>query len=223
MKKILAIILALASVFAMFSCGGDGIEEQVEAVKTMYSVSTPTKIATTTTNTIGNTVLDGTYTLITGKIDGKLATVMQFEYEEFATVDEGKGEIITGAVKTVSGSREFHEDRGVRENGGKWEEGFNFAPSAGDIALNLDLENLTEVKYENNTLSFIIPADKTAAVLGEENAIEADVAVSIVNDGAVITGITMNYTLEAEGDYPETVVVVTTSYEYDIQEVTLVK
>jgi len=223
MKKILAIILALASVFAMFSCGSDGIEDEVKNIQTMYSASTPTKIATTTTNTLGTTVLNGTYTLVTGKIDGKLATVMQYSQDEIASIDDGKGEIITGAVKTVSGSKEFHEDMGVRIDGKNWEEGFNFAPAAGDIAIDLTFENLKDVKYENNTLTFVIAADKTAAVLGEANAINADVAVTIVNDGAVITGITMSYTLEAEGDFPETVVVVTTSYEYDIQEVTLVK
>ncbi len=227
MKKILAIILALTCVFAMFSCGKEGIEDQVESIERMYSVSAPTKIVATTSSTFGNIVLDGTYTYVTGKIDGKIATVEQSVYEELASVEDGKGEIITGAVKTVSSTKEFHEDLGIREsyNGAfkNWTDGYNFAPVAGDIAIDLAFENLKDVKYENNTLSFTVTSDKTAAVLGEDYAQDADIAVAIVNDGSVVTSITMSYTLEAEGDYPETAVVISISYEYDIQEVTLVK
>ena len=217
MKKILAIILVLCSVFAMFSCDDGEIGDTVATISSMYAVSTPTKIATTSKTTMGNVELDGTYTLVTGKVNGKVATVSLFEYEEIASIDEGSGEVITGAIKTVKGSK------GVRENGGSWTDGYNFAPVAGDIAINLDMDNLTDVLFENNVLTFSVAADKTAAVFGENNAIDADVSVTITNDGAVITGITMQYTLEASGDYPEAVIVITTSYEYDIQEVTLTK
>ena len=66
-------------------------------------------------------------------------------------------------------------------------------------------------------------AANTAAVLGEENAVNADVHVVITTNGAVVTGVTISYTIAATDTDPEISVNIATVYSYDLQAVTLTK
>lgn len=233
MKKIIAIILAAACIFAFASCGetGDGngdFENPIEAIVAMYALSEPTKIVTTHTTVIGNITLSGEETLVTGSIDGKIATVYEYWYEELTGIDEGGGEIIYDVKKVVSGSKEYLEDSGVRENGGNWKKNeYNFAPTKGDIAINITEALVSDVSYSGNTLMFTVPEENIEAVFGVETEFEGNVKVSIFNDGAVITGIVVEYTIPGESDddieYPDSVVTISTSYTYDLEVITLVK
>ncbi len=223
MKKIIALLLSVVCVFSIVSCKDNGETDIIKAVNDKYAISAPTKIVTTSTHTIGNKTLNGTYTLVTGKIDGLIATVSEYSYEKFATVEEGAGDTETPFYTTVKGSKEFLENRGIRVDGGEWTDGFNFAPVAGDIAINITKDNVKDAKYENGVFTCVVANDKTVEVFGEGNAPAADVTVTVKDDGAVITGITLSYTIPATEDYPETVVVITTVYTYDLEQVTLVK
>ena len=232
MKKIIALVLALTCSIALFSCGKkDGIEKDVKDVASMYESSAPTKIVTTVKNTVGTREYDAEYTLVTGKIGDKIATVYTYWYEKLRSVEDGANSEIVGPEEIVKGSREFLEDSGVRENGGKWDdEGYNFAPAAGDIAIDLKFSNLVDPKYENNVLTFSVAPDKAqdvlAVVLGEdldEGAIAGNVSVTITNAGSVITGITVVYTVAATDDYPEIVTTVSAVYTYDLEKITLTK
>ena len=221
MKKIIAIILALAALFSLSACNNDEEGPTIADVTAMYASSAPTKIVTTTTQIIGDTVtLNGVEEMKTGKIDGKIATVYTYSIEELAEISSGAE--IKGAIETVTGSKEFFDGK-VRVNGGSWMPDYNFAPAEGDIAINLDEANLKDVVFGENMGSFTVEAKNTAAVFGEENELEADVEVVITNDGAYITGITLTYTIAESDDYPEVVVTKTTLYTYDLEEITLVK
>lgn len=232
MKKIIAIILAAACVFAFASCGDEGgenggFENPIEAIVAMYAISEPTKIVTSHTTQIGNVTLSGEEVLVTGSIDGKMATVYEYWYEELTGIDEGGGEIVYDVKKVVSGSKEYLEGSGVREDGGSWKKNaYNFAPVKGDIAINITEDIVNNVNYSGNTLVFTVPEANIESVFGVETEFEGDVKVSITNDGAVITGIVIEYTISAESDddveYPDSVVIISTSYTYDLELISLI-
>ena len=74
---------------------------------------------------------------------------------------------------------------------------------------------------------FTVPEANIEAVFGFDSELEGDVKVSITNDGAVITGIVLEYTVVGESDdedvvYPDSVVTISTSYTYDLELVSLI-
>ena len=241
MKKIIALILSLCCVFALFSCDKDGDETSAvdgvaEFVK-MYSTSEPTKAVTSHTTKIGNVSLSGKSTLTAGTLsDGKRATVLVEERENLLSVQLGAGaSIIPITGEPIKTSREFVEGRGVRENGGGWDsEMGDFAPKAGSIALKLDTQLLKDVSYidggSSSTLSFKVEAANTSAVLGEGYTLQSDASVVITSNKAVITSVIITYAEEiplededSEFIYPEAEVTISTVYTYSIETVTLLK
>ena len=241
MKKIIAMILALACVFAVSSCGEEEVEKTAEqiAVETTlsyYAASVPTRIQTNTERVYGDNfyTLKGEYILETGKTaDGLLITVQTYEQDKLRTVAEGSDSVVLEPIYTETGSEEFLEGSGRRTNGKKWVDGANFAPTAGSIALNLPYDKLTDVTYTtakySNVLSFTVAEDNAADVFGaneDGDCIldnESDVLVTITNNGAVITGVTIEYTVEEDDDFPGQTVVIDTVYGYELQAPKLVK
>lgn len=240
MKKIICMLLVLACSFALFACGKE--EELSGAQKTAqyYENSLPTKVVTTSAQSIVNnkgvvvTTLEGKYTLVTGTIAGKIATVQEYEQDYVREVADGANANVVGPIDKETGSLEYLEDYGRRVNGGAWDaKGLNFGPTAGSIAINLDESLITNANYtegENgiNTLTFTVPNANIAAVFGanaDETALltaSSDVEVTITNDGALVTSITISYTaVEKTRYYPERRVVLTTEYEYGVQNVEL--
>lgn len=243
MKKLIALILALCTVFLVASCdknetpqpsqnGGETVDG-VEVFKNLYAVSAPTKVVTTQKSVIGTVTLNGGSTLVTGALsNGSAATVYTYKYELLQSIEEGAGEIITPIMTTIEGSREYVEGEGERYDGGAWDpEAGNFAPTPGSIAINLDASKLRDCVYSsgNNikTLSFSVKKKDVAAVLGSDG-ISSDVNVVITANEAVITGITISYTetLVPEDEdllYPDVEITISTVYSYGIEEITLVK
>ena len=238
MKKIICLLLVLACSFAMFACGKE--EELTGAQKTAqyYENSLPTKVVTTSTQSIINDsgvavqTLNGKYELVTGTIAGKLATVQTYEQDYIREVAEGANAVVVGPIGTESGSLEYLEGYGRRTNGGAWDpNGLNFGPTAGSIAINLDESLLSGVNYTEadgaNTLTFTVPNANIAAVFGADTddvallTASSDVEVTIVNDGAFVKSITISYSIDGTRYYPERKVVMTTEYEYDVQSVEL--
>lgn len=226
MKKIIAVILALASMLVLFSCNQNTVPEEdtrtdLQKVTDYYAASCPTKCEVNYTYDLSGKTATGKSTLVTGKIAGKIATVYTYEFEKMASISDDA----TSAVTKETGSKEYLEDKGVRTNAsGKWaKDGTNFAPTLGSIAINLDAAIIKEYTYKNNTLTFVVAADDTATILGEENAVNADVTVTIVDDGAVVTGITLDYTLPKTSRVDKTHVTYVTVYSYDLQTVELLK
>lgn len=229
MKKIIAIILAITCAFALFSCGEDEVGASVASVNEMYKNSAPTKTVVTTVKDVGGEQYNGLYTLITGKVGGAVATQYTYEYEVLRSVEEGAGSNILGAKEVKKGSKEFLDGKGVRVNGGAWDaEGYNFAPVGGAIAVNLDTSNIKDPVFENGKLTFKVAPDKALAVFGtvldadlEEGAIAADIDVVITCAGSVVTGIKIVYTVDGEGDYPDSTITVEAKYSYDLQKITM--
>ena len=237
MKKIIALILALCCVFAIVSC--DGGEEQTSGVaefERLYSASEPTKVVTNQTTAIGNVFLKGSSILVTGALNnGDVATVYTESYETLQSVQSGAGDVITPIMgEPITSSREYVEGKGVRYDGGAWDEtGLNFAPKAGSIAINLDETKLKDCIYNDSgdvkTLTFTVEAKNASSVFGEwASEITSDVSVIITANVAVVTGITVSYTEDIVSDdedieYPAANITISTVYTYDVEEITLVK
>ena len=238
MKKIFALLLIAVLALSLFvSCGDDpaptpdgGATEDnrtdVEKVAAMYANSQPTKVVATTTQTFGNKTLTGSYTLTVGTVDGVEAANYVAEYEQMRDVNSGATINIYGPIEAKTEQLDYRKGWGVRSGGfgNKWDKNAeSFVPEKGAIALNLVEENLTDVKYENNKLTFKVTKDKTAAVLGEENALNVDVLIEIVNDGASIIGVTISYVLPADSanNVEETVITISAVYTYDLERITI--
>ena len=223
MKKILVLLIAFTLMFSLTCCGDDG-EDGLTVIKNAFSATAPTMVVTETTQVQGNLTLNGKYTLTVGKVDGQNATQYLAVYDKLNTIEDGAGTTIKPPVVEVTESREYVADKGVRENGGKWnKKGDDFAPEAGSYALNLTESAVLGYTFENNVFSCIIVAEDTETVFGKGNAIPVDVTLEIVTDGVVITAVNMSYTIEAVDEYPEVTVTVKTTYSYDVQSITLVK
>ena len=238
MKKIISLLLVLACSFALFACGKEEEPSAVDKTAECYENSLPTKVVTTSTQSIINAsgvavqTLNGKYELVTGTIAGKLATVQTYEQEYILEVAEGANSEVVGPIGTKKGSLEYLEDYGRRTNGGAWDaKGLNFGPTAGSIAINLDESLLTNVNYTEgdgvNTLTFTVPNANIASVLGANADNEAlltansDVSVTIVDNGAFVKSITFSYSIDGTRYYPKRQVVMTTTYEYGVQDVEL--
>lgn len=222
MKKIIALILALASSLALFSC--NETKDTIKNVNKMYKAMVPTKIVTETTQDIGSYVLTGEYAITIGSVDGKDATTLFYNYQKLRSVEDGSGNTVKLPWEDVTLTKEYLEDKGVRENGGKWQaDGEDFAPTIDDIAMSFDEKLLKDVVADaaTRTVTFIVPKDNTAAVFGDELAPAADVTVTIVHDGAAIMSFTMTYTVPAESKFPDIVTTIKTVYSYEPQEITV--
>ena len=121
MKKIIAIILAAACIFAFASCGdgngsGGGIEgydNPIEAIVAMYALSEPTKIVTNYTTQLGNITLSGEEILVTGSIDGKIAPIYEYWYEDRPLERQRVGKNQCRRVRTRSARRSCGDPLGL--------------------------------------------------------------------------------------------------------------
>ena len=220
MKKIIAIALIVTCAFALFSCGSDGT---IDNVNKMFKSVAPTKVVTETTEVFGEVTLTSKSTLLSGKVDGKAAATYEFSNMELRSIEDGSGDFEELPWVVISGLYEYHEDKGVRIDGGKWQDDmYNFAPTAGSNALNLKkkLVNNLEEDAVTKTVKFTVAADNTETVFGEK--IKCDVLVTITHDGSAITSVVLNYTVPAsDKDHPDIVTTVKVLYSYDAEKIVI--
>lgn len=243
MKKIIALMLILCCVFALFSCGANldaASSAQLEKINEMLATSIPTKSETVTTHTIGNVVLESTATLVTGRIGGKAVSVYESVIQELAPVENDLDHI-----KETEEVIWYMEGKGVSDdNGGSWdEEGEDFAPKAGSMLLNLKGGSIKEGSYDEATETLVLVYDAggangvVGAYLEGGEKIESDLKVTIVTNGGSLVSIKLEYTIpshdiqvdvksEEDGKeqttketitVPEAKVTIEAKYEYDIQ------
>ncbi len=229
MKKLLALLLVLSlSVLALAACGGDDDgATALDEVAAMYAVSQPTKVVATTTHQFGSKTLTGTYVLTTGYIDGDTpAATYSSKYQQMRDVESGSGQEIVTPIEDVEELVEYVEGKGTRTtvNGKRssWDkEGASIIPEKGAVAINLDSSVISQFTYENNVLTFTVPAASTEAVLGM--AIAADALVVVTTNGTEVIGVSISYTeaADAETNVEQTVVSIEVKYTYDLEKVTI--
>ena len=221
MKKIVALVLALVCLLACVSCGSGGADKNVEKLAAMYAKAAPTKTVVHTVQDFGEYQLEGETTLIVGTYNGKAATLYTYVRQELADVEQ----MNSIAKRSVQGSKEYFEGKGVREdaivneNARFDRNGEDFAPAAGAIALNLDAEALTDVVYENGVFTATVPVKALKTVFGEDTTIATQTTIVITEAGNMITGVTLTYTIPSLTAAPDVTVTVSAVYTYDVQSV----
>lgn len=188
MKKILAIVVALACVFGMMSCGGSS---PVAAFKTAINETNPTsvKIETKLETTLGDFVgeFNATYA------DDGSATIT-YSYEK---PNDPTAAGVTELKSTVTGTVELSAD-GTYSDGGTL---VGTVAGAGGYKLNLDEGKMKNVEVSGNVLTATVEAANTKSVLGV--SIEFDVEMTLTKGDSGIVSLALTYTT-AEG--PATIV-----------------
>ena len=193
----------------------------------MYNNSAPTKVAATTKQVFENSIeLNCNYEIVTGYVDNKPASIFTSYVEEIRSVEEGGNtDEVKPLIKPVNKKIEAVEGFGSRTNGGDWNpQGTIWSIGRGGMALNLDKKCLVDVVYEDHTLTFTVPAEHVATVIGENTSyISGDVQVTIVDDGAVITSVELHYTIAADeaNNLPKSDMTVKVVYTYDLEKITI--
>ncbi len=240
MKRFIAFALILVLAFTVTSCNNAGnnngsgdvgeqpstIGETSEKILAMYNRKSPTKSVTVATYSFGDTKLQDTTILISGKIDGtKAAAELTQITQRLRSVADGSNAAILGSIEETTTVKEFYEGRGVRTqvNGGLWGiwdvSASNFAPSEGSISLNITDAQIKDIKDNGKTISFTVPKANTESVLGK--AINSDVSVILKNDGACVVGIEIVYSEAATANTPKIDVSIKVEYTYDIENITI--
>lgn len=239
MKKIFALLLAICCLFSVVACGNDdgNVEPPADDVlarfNQMLNTSVPTKSVSTATEIMEKVELVSTYTLTTGtNQDGKRATLLVSEVQ---TLQDAESNFVSH-IKTTKTREWYIEGEGTFKNNRLVdEEGVDFAPVAGSLALNLD-SSLFEYEYdeESDTLTLYVDYENSAAVLApmltEDQEFEYDLVITIVAAGGRISQIDVAYMIESHdvGDDDEIIVeigdmdvVISTVYEYNTQQITI--
>lgn len=250
MKKIVVFLLIVAfCVPALFSCnpqdGGvnlpsdlpsnitDGMKPEepspLQAVSDMYSVSQPTKVSAETLHILVEDILElkSSYEIVTGYVDSLPASVYKASIQELRSIEEGgQNEEIKDLIKSYSRTIEVIEGKGSRTNGGDWNPDAEvWEIGRGRMAINLDEALVENVNYDKHVLTFDIPEENVAAVLGESIGSDVDgvVSVTIVDDGAVVTSIELSYYVKenAEANLARSEMHIKVVYTYDIERITI--
>ena len=227
--RITALVLLVALLVPVcVSCKKeDTAPAYASVIAEMYKNSAPTKAVSKTVQTTGDIVLSGTYTLVTGTIGGKAAAVYEEHYQEMRTVESGgESTTIYDYIKDVHNLYQYVEDKGTRQLDANthnvisdWNiNGKKYAIEQGSFALNLG-GNVTGEQYDGTTYTATVPQANTKNVFGYE--IAANFAVTVVNNGAQIISVRVEYNLPAEGEVKETHVVMDIEYTYDNERITL--
>lgn len=245
MKRIAIFLLVIAlAIPTLFSCGMPDEDSNlqtglpnvnlqqltpVQSVAAMYKVSQPTKVVAATKQVIIQDYLEleGKYEIVTGYVDNTPASVYKIQTEEIRSVDEGgQNDEVKDIVKTTNKVIEAIEGKGSRTNGGEWNaEGTVWTIGRGRMAINLKDDLVKDVTYEDHKLSFTVPQANAAKVLGEEYAanIDSDIAIVIVDDGAVVISIELSYYIAAneEANLGRSEMYIKVDYTYDIERITI--
>ena len=203
-----------------------------------YKNSLPTKIVTTSIQNFydfdddGEKVvvydLESETVLVSGKsagLDATIETTTREVLRDVITSDD-----VIGPIQTVTSTLEYLQGYGRRSNGGEWQQSTNFAPRLGSIGIDIALDNVynatyTEAPY-NNVFSFTVKKEDVATVFGnlvKDISSDSNVQVSITNDGAVVTGITLSYSMKAFDNFPERTVEISVVYGYDVEVINIVQ
>ena len=231
MKKILkatSVVLLLAIMLsACVSCKG---KLKAKDIAEMYANSAPTMVVSRTVQTTGDITLTSTYSLQTGTVGGKAAAIYEENYQRMRSVESGgESTTIYDYIEEVHNLFQYVEGKGTRQLHPDthlvikdWDiNGKTFVIEQGSFALALKNKYVKNQNYDAATKTYTakVPAKHTAAVFG--SAIPVDVQIAIVNNGAEIIAVNIEYDLPAEGNVQPTHVVIHIEYTYDNERINL--
>lgn len=221
MKKIFAILLVVACLLGAVGCTPAVQKTEVEKIKECYNTM-PTKIVVDTVTDFSGTQILSKAELFIGTYMGKYGSVYTHTYQRFETVDQ----FLTSPIVSVSESKEFFLDLGLRENfvSNKYASfvpGTDFAPTVvQNITPNFTQETVTNVSYVDGVFTATVLKDNGAAVFGEGVVLASDATVVIETIGGSVHKATITYAIPTVIDYvDDPVVTMTVTYNYDVQSI----
>ena len=240
MKKLVAILLALACMFSIVACGGTGEdgepsispESSSEAQKILDSfaelirTSDPNKSYVTTETGSKDISLFSSQMTQKGELSGKEAAISVYFEEQLNEV--GAYEPKTEIRET----KEYVEGMGLRINGGSWDatQLDNFVRKIQPYRINLDATLIKGllVNEEQTVITFVVPKDNVGDVFDKFNAsaltsINSDVTVRIETDGASVTVMELEYAAKSVAHMENPTVKIRAEYDYSLQGITLLK
>lgn len=237
MKKLIAILLVLASMLALGSCGATNqnepsltppatnleAQEILDTLAELIRTSTPTQSKVSTLTGTENINLKSDLTITMGELSGKEAALYVHEYESFNEL--GAQEAKTLTVET----KEYVEGMGLRIDGGMWErEQSSFVRRITPYRMALDAETVQSLRTneEKTEFSFVVPMDNASDVFtnfdGKTLAtIASDISVRVETDGTAVTMISIEYGMKSVANMENPTVKITALYSYDLQSITL--
>ena len=212
MKKFLVLLIIGAMMFAIVSglasCGPE--EEPAPDQPYEYDdfvadaqANTPAKVTTLVHYTIGDDRLNGKYITYTG---GEIVT-FHYEYDRYATVEEGADTRIVRTVGTI-----YYKDGLVAAADGDDEpsEWVAVAPSGINVGVALDkCKDIAVLNSAKSVATVVLSGDKIVDVLGTDLAAVGDVNLTISVNNGYLNNVKIDYTTERGAS-----VIVETSYTY---------
>lgn len=185
MKRLLSILLLVACVFALASCG----ESELDNLVSLIDSADPSSVKTLTTVITADEVFHGTY-LTTIDEDGSFC--FDYSYERYADVEDALGsykELVEGSV--------YYKDGKYSEDGENW----TLAKPSVDnysVILNLDVSNFDDyiLSEDGNTLVATFSSEKSALVLGRQISATDVITMVVKTNGVYLTTITISYASE---------------------------
>ena len=242
MKKLIAILLVLASMLVMGACSfpvnppavnppavnppaASGTQDALDALDDLIRTSSPTQSKVSTLTGSKDINLKSELTITMGELSGKEAALYVHEYESLN--DVGGDVAVTRTVET----QEYVEGMGLRVDGGVWEaDQPSFVRRLMPYRMSLDANYIKSlVMNEDKTeFSFVIPVDYASDVLTNFDAktiasINSDISVVIKTDGSSVTFIGLVYSTKSVNNLESPKVEVKAEYSYDLQSITLLK
>ena len=169
MKKIVCLLLAIACLLAVVSCGGSKT-----SISDIVANSKP-KTVTTRVYYDGEDDLSGTYVTMT---DGT-NSVFEYEYQRYATI----AEMAEGRIKTVKGKIYYKDGKVTANEGETWESAE--INEIVDFSVNLDESKFKTYSVSRNgkTLTGTITSENSSRVLGSAIDADGDISIEIITDG----------------------------------------
>ena len=242
MKKLIAILLALACMFAVCACstppaGGNNnnpslkppadtsAQEILDALSELIRTSTPTQSQVSTVTGNADINLKSDLTITMGELSGKTAALYVHEYE---TLNDIGSDV---AKSLIVETKEYVDGMGLRIDGGIWEtEESSFVRRITPYRMNLDntLIKSLLVSEDGLVVSFIVPMDNAADVFTSFDAkaiasMTSDISVRIETDGSSVTYMGIEYATKSVTNMANPVVTIKAQYSYDLQRITLLK
>ena len=197
MKKIICLILALACVFSLFSCGN------VNSFIDIVNESAPTKILTVTSLNDGERKLTGRFeTLIDGS-DFELS----YSYQRYTVPGENPD---PESLLTTEEGVIYYKDGKYSKDGENWVTEIPDAATQ-QVKLAFDKKNLGDYKIskDGKTLTASVTSEQAEAMLGINVGATDVVEITIKHDGTYLRSIEIYYvTANAEA------ITISTSYSY---------
>ena len=241
MKKLIAILLVLACVFALGACNGNtqqpsggltppsttsAAQDLLDALSEVIRTSTPTQSKVSTVTGSQDVNLKSNLTITMGQLSGKDASLYVYEYESFNELGAKEAKI-----KNVE-TKEYVEGMGLRVDvakGGYWEsEQSNFVRRITPYRMSLDATMIKSLlaNADGTEVSFVVPLENAADVFTSFDSktlasMNSDISVKIKTDGTAVTYMEMVYNIKNIPNIENPTVKVVAEYSYDLQSITL--